>query len=157
MKKLIVLALFISTFAFTTKSYAHCEIPCGIYGDSIRIQLITEHIETLEKSMNQINTLSTADNTDYNQLVRWVANKEEHAKKIQDIVSQYFLHQRIKPVDPSSVEAYAKYTNQLSLLHQILVFSMKAKQSTDLEVIGKLRVTLNNFSNSYFHKHDHKH
>lgn len=82
-------------------------------------------------------------------------NKEEHAKKIQDIVSQYFLHQRIKPVQPTEVEAYAKYTNQLALLHQLLVLSMKAKQTTDLTVIDKLTTTLDKFSHSYFHKHTH--
>ena len=58
---------------------AHCEIPCGIYGDSVRIALLYEHIETIEKSMNQINELSKSENPDYNQLVRWVMNKEEYA------------------------------------------------------------------------------
>ncbi|MGQ8335753.1 superoxide dismutase [Ni] [Sunxiuqinia sp. A32] len=157
MKKTIVIALFLSFFALAQTSYAHCEIPCGIYGDSLRIEMISEHIQTLEKSMNEINELSKAGDKNYNQLVRWVVNKEEHAKKIQDIVSQYFMHQRIKPVDPTNVEAYAKYTNQLALLHQLLVFSMKAKQSTDLEVINKLRSTLEKFSDSYFHGHDHSH
>ncbi|MGQ7869729.1 superoxide dismutase [Ni] [Sunxiuqinia sp. sy24] len=155
MKKLAILTLFISLFTFSQKSFAHCEIPCGIYGDSVRVTLIAEHIETLEKSMNQINELSKAGDKNYNQLVRWVVNKEEHAKKIQDIVSQYFLHQRIKPVSPSEVEAYAKYTNQLALLHQLLVYSMKAKQSTDLEVIESLKTTLDKFSHSYFQNHTH--
>ena len=155
MKKIVFLALFISVFAISQPSYAHCEIPCGIYGDSLRIEQISEHITTLEKSMNQINELSKAGDKNYNQLVRWVVNKEEHATKIQDIVSQYFLHQRIKPVDPTDVEAYAKYTNQLALLHHLLVFSMKAKQSTDLEVIEKLRSTLDKFAHSYFHGHSH--
>lgn len=157
MKKIISLTLFISLFSISQTSFAHCEIPCGIYGDSIRIQLIAEHIETVEKSMNQINELSKAGDKNYNQLVRWVVNKEEHATKIQDVVSQYFLHQRIKPVDPSDVEAYAKYTNQLALLHQLLVLSMKAKQTTDLEIIGKLRTTLDKFAHSYFGEHEHKH
>lgn len=155
MKNLIVFSLFISLLAFSQPGRAHCEIPCGIYGDSIRIALLTEHIETLEKSMNQINELSKAGDKNYNQLVRWVVNKEEHAQKIQDIVSQYFLHQRIKPVSPTEVEAYAKYTNQLALLHQLLVYSMKAKQTTDLEVIENLRTTLEKFSHSYFHNHTH--
>ncbi|WP_299578440.1 superoxide dismutase [Ni] [uncultured Sunxiuqinia sp.] len=155
MKKLAILTLFIGLLAFSQKSFAHCEIPCGIYGDSVRVTLIAEHIETLEKSMNQINELSKAGDKNYNQLVRWVVNKEEHAQKIQDIVSQYFLHQRIKPVSPTEVEAYAKYTNQLALLHQLLVYSMKAKQSTDLEVIENLRTTLEKFSHSYFHNHTH--
>ncbi len=153
MKKIIVLTLFVSFFALAQTSYAHCEIPCGIYGDSLRIEQISEHITTLEKSMSQINELSKAGDKNYNQLVRWVVNKEDHAAKIQDIVSQYFMHQRIKPVDPTDVEAYAKYTNQLALLHQLLVFSMKAKQTTDLTVIEELRATLDKFAHSYFHKH----
>ena len=157
MKKLILITLFISLFAFVKQSRAHCEIPCGIYGDSLRIELIAEHIETIQKSMNQINELSKAGEINYNQLVRWIVNKEEHASKIQDIVSQYFLHQRIKPVEPSDVEAYKKYTNHLALLHQLSVFAMKAKQSTDLEIIGKLNSTLQQFADSYFMKHDHQH
>ena len=157
MKKILVLIFFVSSIVISQKSFAHCEIPCGIYGDSVRVQLIYEHISTVEKSMNQINELSKAGDKNYNQLVRWVINKEEHAREIQDIVSQYFLHQRIKPVDPSNVEAYAKYTNQLALLHQLQILSMKAKQTTDLEIIGKLRKVLHKFEHSYFHKHDHKH
>nr|WP_319571807.1 superoxide dismutase [Ni] [uncultured Draconibacterium sp.] len=67
----------ITLSSFQTK--AHCEIPCGIYGNSVRIALLYEHIETIEKSMNQINKLSKSENPDYNQLVRWVMNKEEYA------------------------------------------------------------------------------
>jgi nickel superoxide dismutase len=136
------------------KTFAHCEIPCGIYGDSVRIALISEHISTIEKSMNQINELSTAGNTNYNQLVRWVINKEEHAVKIQEIVSQYFLHQRIKPVDPANAEAYQKYHEHLELLHHLQVNAMKAKQTTDLTYIDNLRSTLTKFEKAYFHTHD---
>ncbi|WP_462316972.1 superoxide dismutase [Ni] [Marinilabilia sp.] len=132
---------------------AHCEIPCGIYGDSLRIQQIDEHITTLEKSMNQIIELSEEGDKNYNQLVRWVTNKEEHAVKIQDIVSQYFLHQRIKPVDPSDSEEYEKYVKRLTLLHKLQVYAMKAKQTTDLDYIERLRDTLHEFADAYFHKH----
>jgi nickel superoxide dismutase len=155
-KKIARIALFVSiVFLANAKAYAHCEIPCGIYGDSVRIALISEHIATIEKSMNQINELSKSENPDYNQLVRWIYNKEEHAKKIQDIVSQYFLHQRIKMADPEDKEAYAKYQKQLELLHSLLVYSMKSKQTTDLAYIDKLRSTLSAFDKSYFHKHKH--
>jgi len=135
------------------ESRAHCEIPCGIYADSIRISLIQEHITTIEKSMNQIEEISKSSSPNYNQLVRWVNNKEEHAKKIQDIVSQYFLHQRIKIVEEDQKEAYAKYQLHLSLLHKMLVFSMKCKQTTDLGFIEKLRTTVGDFEKAYFHKH----
>lgn len=157
MKKLIqlfaafMLAGILSLSAL--QSQAHCEIPCGIYGDSVRITLIYEHIATIEKSMNMINELSKQDQPDYNQLVRWVTNKEEHAKKIQDIVSQYFLHQRVKPVSSADAAAYTKYVKQLELLHNILVFAMKSKQSTDLSNIETLREKVHNFEHAYFGGH----
>jgi nickel superoxide dismutase len=135
------------------KASAHCEIPCGIYADSVRITLIREHITTIEKSMTQINEISNSSKPNYNQLVRWVVNKEEHAVKIQDIVSQYFLHQRIKPVDASDAATYAKYQMHLELLHKMLVYSMKCKQTTDLSLIESLRSTVDDFEKAYFHKH----
>ena len=135
------------------KSYAHCEIPCGIYADSVRITLIKEHITTIEKSMNQISEISQSSKPNYNQLIRWVNNKEEHAMKIQEIVSQYFLHQRIKIVDESQKEAYEKYQTHLGLLHKMLVYSMKCKQTTDLKFIQNLRTTVADFEKAYFHAH----
>ncbi|MCK5085928.1 MAG: hypothetical protein KAQ90_00335, partial [Melioribacteraceae bacterium] len=106
-----------------------------------------------EKSMKLIDQLSGETNPNYNQIVRWVMNKEEHAEKIQEIVSQYFLHQRIKITDPADEAAYNKYSLQLALLHQLSVYSMKTKQTTDLKFIEKLRETINDFEKIYFHKH----
>lgn len=148
----LAMLLALAGFNFQ-EAKAHCEIPCGIYADSIRISLIKEHITTIEKSMNQIVELSQSSTPNYNQLIRWVSNKEEHAKKIQDIVSQYFLHQRIKIVDESEKEAYAKYQTHLSILHKMLVYAMKCKQTTDLDFIEKLRSTVTEFEKAYFHKH----
>jgi len=34
--------------------------------------------------------LSNEETINYNQIVRWVNNKEDHANKLQDIVSQHF-------------------------------------------------------------------
>ena len=39
---------------------AHCEIPCGIYDDQTRVQLIHEHIGTIEKAMTK-QPLATKD------------------------------------------------------------------------------------------------
>ena len=43
-----------------THAWAHCEIPCGIYDDHMRIHMIEEHITTIEKSMQQIVVLVSA-------------------------------------------------------------------------------------------------
>lgn len=147
------IAAILTVSSFQAK--AHCEIPCGIYGDSVRVALLYEHIATIEKSMMQIKELSKAEHPEYNQLVRWVMNKEEHAKKMQEIVSQYFLHQRVKPASADNEAAYRKYTKQLELLHHISVFAMKSKQSTDLSLIETLREKVHLFEHAYFHNHKH--
>ncbi|MBU0679968.1 MAG: superoxide dismutase, Ni [Proteobacteria bacterium] len=121
---------------------AHCEIPCGIYDDELRIALVLEHITTIEKSMNQIMELEKKDQPQSNQLIRWVMNKEEHADKLQEIVSQYFMTQRIKPSDD-------KYPEKLAALHQMLISAMKCKQSTDLSNVTTLRELTAKFKTLY--------
>lgn len=127
---------------------AHCEIPCGIYDDQLRTKLIAEHTATIEKSMKQIIALSTEKPVNYNQLVRWISNKEQHATEIQQIVSQYFMTQRIKPDQ-------ATYQQSLQTLHELMIVAMKCKQTTDLSHIDTLRSLLKKFESLYFH-HDGK-
>ena len=129
---------------------AHCEIPCGIYDDQMRIEMIREDILTVEKSMKQIQELSAQGEKNYNQLVRWITNKEAHADKIQEVVYQYFMSQRIKPVDETDKLMYEKYVKELTLLHKILVHAMKAKQEVDLGIIAALRDLVDAFETSYF-------
>ena len=149
---LTVLALMLGAAA---PAGAHCEIPCGIYGDPLRFQLLAEHISTVEKSMKQIVELSAKKNKtaqDHNQLARWVANKENHATEIQDIVSQYFLHQRIKPA-PKGEKGRKKYIAELTSAHALLIGAMKAKQTVDLGVVAKLRSDLKALEKAYGHSH----
>ena len=133
----------------TNSVFAHCEVPCGIYDDEMRFDIIAEHVTTVEKSMNMITKLAEEQDKNYNQLIRWVTNKEHHASEIQDIVYQYFMTQRVKPVDKENVDAYTKYIRQLTLLHEMLVYAMKAKQTTDLTHVEKLKSLLEEFRQVY--------
>jgi nickel superoxide dismutase len=151
MKRTLAIAVAtVAALAISTIAGAHCQIPCGIYNDELRVQLIEEHIGTIEKSMNQITALSNEPVVNANQLVRWVDNKEQHAQEIQDIVTAYFMAQRIKPTASSDAEAHKKYVTQLMLAHHIQVHAMKAKQSTDLEQIELLRNLVKKFRAAYF-------
>ena len=136
---------FIIVLLTTVNVAAHCEIPCGIYNDELRANLIYEHTTTIEKSMQKILELSKQNPTNYNQLVRWVSNKEDHASEIQHIVSQYFMTQRIKSDSKN-------YTQKVALLHQMLQFAMKCKQTTDVNHVQKLRSLLSEFEVLYFGK-----
>jgi nickel superoxide dismutase len=142
MQRLVLIALAI--VATASSAFAHCEIPCGIYGDQMRIATIHEHLDTVEKSMKQITELSQkGSNTpvDNNQLIRWVSNKETHATEIQHIVTQYFMTQRIKP----SEEDRAAYAKKLQLLHEMLFYAMKTKQTTDTAHVEKMRSLVSEF------------
>lgn len=130
--------------------HSHCQVPCGIYGDPARFDMIAEHILTIEKSMKQISQLSGEPETNSNQIVRWVNNKEQHVEKLSHIVTYYFMAQRIKPVDKSQGKAYQEYVKKLALLHEMLVYSMKARQTTDLSNVEKLRELLAEFKAAYF-------
>ena len=130
---------------FTNNATSHCEMPCGIYDDQLRIKMLLEHVTTIEKSMRQIVELEKADHHHANQLVRWVVNKDLHADKLQEVVAQYFMTQRIK----LGAKDYAK---KLSVLHQMLVYGMKCKQTTDLANTEKLRSLVKQFETLYFGK-----
>jgi len=150
MKKLLTLtaALATATFTLSPVAMAHCEVPCGIYSDDTVFTDLHTHLDTIEKAMNQINTLSKDPAKNMNQIVRWVNNKEIHATKIQEIVAQYFLTQRVK-MDEKDKNAYML---KLTQLHQITVYAMKCKQTTDLENAHKLHKVLDAFKAAYSKK-----
>jgi nickel superoxide dismutase len=153
----VIFLVFIFSTGHLVSLFAHCQIPCGIYTDNMRIEMIQEHLLTIEKSMNQIVELSKEGDKNYNQLVRWINNKDEHANYIQEIVDKYFLTQRVKPVDPSDQKNFNDYTQKLVILHQMLVFAMKTKQTTDLQNVEKLRELVNDFVKLYFDEEEQKH
>lgn len=145
MKKIFCVFLIASAslFFWFTHVSAHCEIPCGIYDDEMRIKMMLEHISTIEKSMNQIIMIENDKSRHSNQLIRWVMNKEAHADAFQHIVSQYFMTQRIK----LDAKDYAK---KIQILHRLLIYGMKCKQTTDLGHVKKLRNLVIEFQDLYF-------
>lgn len=147
-----MLGICLLTVAFIAPLvYSHCQLPCGIYDDPARLNKITENTTLVEKAMKTIDELSIDPKKNMNQLVRWVNVKDQHADDTEEIVTYYFMAQRIKPVDKEDA-GYDKYIKQLTLLHEMLITSMKTKQSTDLANVEKLRTLLAEFRKSYLGK-----
>jgi nickel superoxide dismutase len=148
-RKLVLSVIAVLTAVLASVVYSHCQIPCGIYDDAARLAMIAENSTTIEKAMKQIEELSAQQKPNMNQIVRWVDVKDKHADDTAEIVSYYFMAQRIKPADKTDVAAYDKYVKQLTLLHEMLIYSMKAKQTTDLANVEKLRGLLTEFQAAY--------
>ncbi|RJP62278.1 MAG: superoxide dismutase [Candidatus Auribacter fodinae] len=165
MKKCAVFGIAVlSTVIIIASAISHCQIPCGIYDDSMRFAMMREHCDTLEKSMNQINELSSAQPANYNQLVRWVNNKEQHADYLIDIITDYFMLQRVKLPESTDEAVVASYHKKLAVLHNILIAAMKCKQTTDPAHVAAIRQLVDEFEHLYFGKeakehmeHEHAH
>jgi len=137
------------TMLFGGQIFAHCQIPCGIYDDETQFSLMLEDVTTIEKSMTQITSLSKEKEPNYNQIVRWVDNKETHADKLAEIITYYFMTQRVKAVPMEDKDAYAIYIKEITLLHKILILTMKTKQTTNLQNCSDLRNLITDFKAIY--------
>jgi len=143
----VALTVFVLHFA-PQVSFAHCQIPCGIYDDHARVVSMLEDAETIRKSVVAIAELSgETDPQSANQIVRWVMNKEKHAQNIIDTISDYFLTQRVKSTQPD-------YGERLRLHHGVIVAAMKAKQSAGMESVDALVKAIEAVE-PYYPKHDH--
>jgi len=151
-KHIVAVSIIATVGILTAIAYSHCQIPCGIYDDEARFGEIAEHITTIEKSMKEIEKLSTEAKPNMNQIVRWVNNKEHHADELSEIVTYYFMAQRIKLPEEGNTKEQNQYIKKLTLLHHMLVHAMKSKQTTDLANVLELRSLLDEFHKEYFGK-----
>ena len=141
------------------KKAPHCEVPCGIYADQMRFEMMLEDTATIAKAIKSINEtidgFSEAPPTakQVNQMTRWINTKESHATNTQHIVAQYFMTQRIK----ADKENYAK---ALAAAHKVMVCAMKCKQDAAAETAVNLKKSILDLYRAYEGKepklgHDH--
>lgn len=139
----VVLAAVVLTLGIAPRAGAHCEVPCGVYGDQMRFEGMLEDQTTIRKAVDGIQALAgKTDAQSANQLARWVATKEDHATQTQHTIAQYFMTQRIKADDP-------QYVEKLTKAHAVMVAAMKCKQSADVAPTDALREAILAFHQAY--------
>ena len=137
------LSLTISFLFLTSVAFSHCQVPCGVYGDPARFTQMLEDQTTIAKAFSQIHELAgKKDAQSANQLSRWVTTKEDHANKIQKIIAEYFLTQRIK-------SSASNYDELLKGAHSVMVAAMKCKQSADAKTADALKSAIEAFQKAY--------
>ncbi len=134
------------------KAEAHCQIPCGIYDDPARIAQIREDSTTIAKAIANINQLAGKhDAQALNQATRWIMAKEDHATHIIDVVSEYFLTQKVKPVAEGD-DGYDAYLKQLADHHAVMACAMKTKQNADPKTVDALNTAIDKLAVHYMPK-----
>jgi nickel superoxide dismutase len=145
MRRAVLTLVVVSLVAVVGRqAAAHCEVPCGIYGDQLRFQQMLEDTATIAKAIQNIRAFAEEDPdaNSINQVVRWVTTKESHATNTQHIIAQYFLTQRIKP----TAEGYEK---QLKAAHAVMVAAMKCKQAADPATAEALQAAIYDLYRAY--------
>ncbi|MYA59409.1 MAG: superoxide dismutase, Ni [Chloroflexi bacterium] len=113
-------------------AHAHCDIPCGIYDPRDAIQAAQTCIRMTEliQESGDVSDVSARNN-----LIRYVAAKEEHAKKAKDdilvIWTDYF-----KP------EHLEQYPNLHELVWNACKLGSQVKQNVDMEAAQAFKAAL---------------
>lgn len=140
---ILLAALLVQSWA-----WAHCQVPCGIYDDHARVQQMLEDAATVEKATTMMAELAgKSDAQSQNQMVRWVMNKESHAQKVIETISDYFLTQRVKP-------SQKDYATRLQKHHGVILAAMKAKQNADGKYAAELMAAISGLK-GYYPEHKH--
>lgn len=116
----------------------HCQMPCGIFYDGVVFDQVDQYIETMVKAVNVLQSNQFKTTQDRNTFVRWVIQKENNSNEISNLISTYFLQQKIKLGEENTV-------NRLVSAHKLLVYLVQIKQSVDGEAINRFYEEWENF------------
>ncbi len=144
----VVVCMSLTAISTSVPAWPHCQVPCGIYDDMARVTALGEDATTIAKAVTEIAGLAgKSEVQSLNQITRWVMTKEQHASHIIDVVSNYFLAQRVKPG-----EDRAAYLESLADHHAVITAAMKAKQRADTASVDALNAALEKMA-THYHSH----
>jgi len=126
-------------FLPTGAAYAHCDIPCGIYDPRDAIQAA----QTVIRMTELIQELGVPSNVqEHNSLNRYVAVKEEHAKKAKDdilvIWTDYF-----KP------EHLSAFPDLHTKVWEACKLGSQVKQHVDMDAAIAFKASLEEIGNAF--------
>lgn len=125
------------------KAKAHCDIPCGIY-DPITAQIAAVTVVRMLDLMTDLESKGGDKGKDYhNTLSRYITVKEEHAEKAKAEV-------RVIWGDYIKAPHLEKFPELHGLVHQIMQFGSKARQTTDRQAALDLVESINKFAEIFW-------
>ena len=122
---------------------AHCDVPCGIY-DPSAAQLAALTVVRMIDLMADLEAKGGERSTAYhNSMSRYITVKEEHAEKAKHEV-------RIIWGDYIKAQHIEKHPGVTTLVHQIMQYGSKARQTTDREAALQFVEAINQFAEIFW-------
>lgn len=106
---------------------AHCQMPCGIYHDDMVFDQIDQYVETLVKGITVLDGNKFNSLQERNEGVRWIMQKEKSSDAVAELITCFFLQQKIKPGESDTVK-------RLVSAHKLLFLLVQIKQTVDLQI-----------------------
>ncbi len=131
MKKSILKAACFASFTFLSgpiNLQAHCQMPCGIYHDDMVYDFIDQYVETMIKAVTVMNQNKFETVRDKNEFVRWVIEKEKESTEISNLITSFFMQQKIKPGETDTAK-------RIEAAHKLLCLIVSIKQNADIKII----------------------
>lgn len=128
-----------------------CETACSdIADDEAAFARIEENIQAIEAETAYILEWQADPVTNTNPIALSVGRRIQNADKIREVLTDYFLYQRIMPTAENRGSDVEKYRQRLALIHSLLNALIQTKDSYDPNVTVNLRSKLDEFKNFYY-------
>lgn len=142
MKKSALLIGIAAFICHTGSLSAHCQMPCGIYHDEMVFNQIDQYIETMYKGITELKNSKFSNPLERNNFIRWVSLKDSASDEMANLITEYFLQQKIKPGEPDT-------TKRLVSAHKMLFELTAIKQNVDLKMIEDFADEWENFKQMF--------
>ncbi|CCB85783.1 MULTISPECIES: superoxide dismutase [Ni] [Parachlamydia] len=127
-KKHLLASGIFALLAWGSPLYSHCQMPCGIYHDNMIYDQIDQYVETMVKGITVLTDNKFTTLHDKNEFVRWIMTKETESNKVSELITTYFLQQKIKPDEEDS-------TKKVVMAHRLLFLIVGIKQNIDIKMV----------------------
>ena len=107
---------------------AHCQMPCGIYQDAMIYDLIDQYAETMVKAVTVMNQSKFETVRERNEFMRWVMEKEKESNDTSQLITTFFMQQKIKPGEPDTQK-------RIEAAHKLLCLIVAIKQNADVKIV----------------------
>jgi nickel superoxide dismutase len=125
------------------RAKAHCDIPCGIY-DPHLAQVAALTAVRMVDLMTELQNSGDQDSLAFqNSMSRYIAVKEEHAELCKHEI-RVIWGDFIKP------DHLEKYPELSGLVHQIMQYGSKSRQTADREMAMNLLNSVNRFAEIFW-------
>lgn len=128
MKKAIFLSGLLAVNFYFGGVEAHCQMPCGIYNDQMVYDKIDEYFMTMVKAVSALKDNKFENLHDRNQFVRWITEKDAQSDEVANVITTYFLQQKIRPGDEDNFDL-------VKSAHKLLFLLVAIKQNVDLKIV----------------------